>query len=191
MDLPVSFQIRSSSPCRPVRVIASTEPKDVGIDRQRARNPDALALTARELVGPAIAVALEAHQLECPVDALALDVLAHLDALETERDVVTYAAPRHQIRGLKDHGDLPAGRVLAGMLDLHRAPEGGDQIGDHPQERGLAGARHADDGHELALLDGKVESIEDRDAAVEADGQVLRADHRCHSSILLWMRTKT
>ncbi len=164
--------------------------QDVRIDSEGPGDTDALALPAGELVGPAITKAAQTDQLQRAFHPFALDRGGHVDPLQAQRDVVLHAPPRHQIGGLKHHGDLPPSRVRARKFDFYRALESGDQPGNHTQQRRLAGAGHTNDGHELAFLDSKVQAGEHRRRAVKTDRQLLGANYRCHASILLWICTK-
>ena len=96
--------------------------QQVGIDRERAGQPDALAHAAGELVGPARLGARKADQLEiAPRDPLALR-RAHALGLEPELDIGERAAPGQELGVLEHHGAL----VIAAE---HRPARGFEQAG--------------------------------------------------------------
>jgi hypothetical protein len=70
---------------------------------------------------------------------------------------------------LEDHRDVPAGRIDV----VHHLVADGQlavgnvlQAGDHPQGRGLAAARRAEEHHELAVVDGQIEVVDRGDLSV-------------------------
>ena len=93
--------------------------------------------------------ALDVHRL------VAADCAAmRLDDFKRQQQVFQRGAPRQERRRLERHaGDL---HRLADRLtgDLHRPLEGELQAGRELHQRGLAAARRADDGRELARSDG-------------------------------------
>jgi hypothetical protein len=71
-----------------------------------------------------------------------------------------------------------------------RAAECGNQVGNDAQQSRFTRAGYTHESDKLAFLDGQVELFEDGCNAIETDRQVFGVDYRCHSSNLLWMRTK-
>ena len=143
------------------------------IAHQRTADRDALALAARELVGPSLEQLLDLqHRRGLPDPALDLR-LGRLRHLEAERQVAAHVHARIERVGLEHHGDAvlgllpgdvaPADPDLAG-LDL-------EQAGDRVEQGRLAAARRAEQDQELALLDVDRQAVEHPDRA-EDDGDV-------------------
>ena len=119
------------------------EEEHLGLRRERACEAHALALAAGELGRVALPEALELHEMEELLDALADLCLRPLPHLEPERDVVRHG---HVLEGrvvLEDEAD-PAllrrelGRVVPGDEDLPAVRR--LEPGDDPEQRGLPGA---------------------------------------------------
>jgi hypothetical protein len=116
----------------------------------------ALALAARELARLALQEVADAEDVGRLVDAL-LDLgpreFAHLEA---ERHVVVHAHVRVERVVLEHHRDVA---VHGCQVVHHRAVDGdvagADRLepGNHPQRRGLAAPRRADEHHELLVAD--------------------------------------
>ena len=130
--------------------------EQLGLEGERAGDPDALALTAGELVGvPVVVLGVETHDLEQlphPVEHLLLR--HHLVHPQRGADDRAHRVPRVQraVGVLEDHLDLFAvrqhllGRQVADLvaLELHRARGGVEQPRDEAPGRRLAAARLAD-----------------------------------------------
>src|SRR5262249_53349040 len=82
--------------------------------------------------------------------------------LERERYVRQGRSPRKGGLFLKHHSDGPALRPRRLAFELDRAVEATEEAADDVEQRGLAAARRADDGDELALLDVEGDMV-DRD----------------------------
>ena len=145
---------------------------------QRARDGDALALPARELVGMVAHAVLEADALERLGGAPAALGARHPRVDHRQLDVLERGGARQQMEGLEHEPDLAvadAGElVLRGVLDrllveAIGAGAGRVEAADQVHQRRLAAARGAHDGEVLALLDVEV------DAGERADG--LRPHH--------------
>ena len=127
------------------------EQHHLGLDRERAGERHALALAARELAGVAVGQAVELHEREQLVDAVARLALGALADAQAEADVLAH---RHVLEGgvvleHEAHAAL-AHRHLGGVLarDDHAAGVRGLEAGDHAQQRRLARARGAEQGGE-------------------------------------------
>ncbi len=139
------------------------EQQHLGARRQGAGKRHALRLAAGNLVGAALGEFLHPHQLQHGGDAgfdLRLRPPQHLQA---EGDVVPHRQMREQRVALEDGVDRPlerrqSGNVLAMQQD--RAFGRVFEPGDHPEQRGLAAARGAEQGEELVLADGDRHIVE-------------------------------
>jgi hypothetical protein len=125
---------------------------DLGLERQCARDPDALLHAARKLGWTLALGAGEADQID--------------ESLRVRRDIVARApppfrrhrigdvahdgAPRQQRVALEDHRAIDAGPVNHLAVDDHGALGGPVEPGQDVEHRGLAAARMADDADELA-----------------------------------------
>jgi hypothetical protein len=111
------------------------------LDDDGARQRHALLLPARQLVGPALRVAGQPHQLERGTD-LGLDRSAGQAPLDQpEGDVVPHRQVRPQRVALEHHADVALPRRLAGdvdAVDQHLAALVLVEPGNQPQQRALA-----------------------------------------------------
>ena len=134
------------------------------LDRQRAGQGDALLLAAGQLAGVAVGVLAEADQLEHLAGATLRAVAAVLAAqLEPEGDVVEHGQVREQAVGLEDHPHVALVRRDPGdVLAAHRDGAGRRLVeaGEDPQRGGLAAARRAEQGDQLAGLEVQGEPVE-------------------------------
>jgi hypothetical protein len=133
----------------------------------------ALLHAARQLPRVALLEAAQADQpqqlgahapVALPVEALHVDGQQH---------VVEHRAPGKQHRRLEDHADVAAGAVDERAAQPRLAGGGRQDAGEDLEQRGLAAARGADDGHELALGDVERRAVQRHDGAV-AGGVRLR-----------------
>jgi hypothetical protein len=166
----------------------------VGLHDQRPGDRDALALPARELVGPLVQgdVGVEAHRVEGLAD-LGLVLLAAAPPPDPQRlgQDVAHLPPRVQRRDrvledeLEAGADLPqalarqAGQVLP--VEAHPTRRGRRQLDDRLAGRRLAAARLADEAERLALADVEGHARDGVDllaAGGELDDQVLHPEQR-------------
>ena len=164
------------------------EQQHLGLDGDGAGDGDALLLAARKLGRPAVGVGGEADQLQ-RLGHLGVDLATRQAAfLEAEGDVLGHRHVRPQRVALEHHADvaLPwrqAGDVLAVEQHLARLRLG--EARDQPQQGGLAAARGAEKGEELAGPDRKIDALQDvrgpvaqvHAANVDADRLGHRAAH--------------
>src|SRR6185369_2928016 len=159
--------------------------KDLRLDRKRAREGDALALAARELVRVTFREVVELHHREQPGDPgpdLGL-VGAHRlrPHAQAERDVLEDRHVAEQGVVLEDEADAPLADVgIGGVLAMeeHGARVGHLEAGDHAQQRRLARPRWAEQRDELAGRNVEAEVVAD-DGLAEALVQVAHLDaHR-------------
>jgi hypothetical protein len=138
---------------------------------------DALPLPAGELLRLAVEELLELEDPCRIVDAL-LDLgLGDLAQLEAEGEVVANRHVRVERVALEHHRDVAVlgGHVVDDLVaDAQRALGDLLEPGDHPQARGLAAARRADEDHELAVTDLEVEVRHGGDVAVLLDHVIER-----------------
>ena len=115
-----------------------------------------------------------------------ISLLAHAVLLEAEGDVVRHRHVREQRVGLEHHVGRPLpGRHRRHVLAVDQDPAGGRRLeaGEHPQQRGLAAARRAQQGEELALVDVEADIVDGVDVA-ELLGDVLDLDERLGARVL-------
>jgi hypothetical protein len=176
------------------RTLASSAPnglveqQDLGLDRQRTGQRDALALPARELVGVALGQPFELDQVEERAHLLldrrvggALGARAHAQA---EGDVLEDRHVPEERVVLEHEAHVAVLHALVGgvlTLDQHATGIGSLEARDYPQQRGLARARRTQEGHQLAGRDLERNVGEGLEAA-EALGDVLDLDG--HGSFL-------
>ena len=165
---------------------------DLRLDRQGARDADALLHAAGQFRRPLLLGAGEADE----VDEF-LRLRAHLGLAPTppfrrhrEGDVAHHAAPGQQRMALEDHGAIEARAMDRLVVDDHGAVARRIEAGQDVEHRGLAAARMPDDAGEVAALHREPQVFEDRVGAArlrEAPRDVLDGNefvgHRstCHS----------
>ena len=128
----------------------------------------ALLLPAGELVGPAPLHAAELHEPDRLGDAPVTFGPLHLLHLQAEGDVAGHVHVGEQGVGLEDRVHRPlVGRQRPDFLaeDLEAAHRREVQPGDHPQRRGLAATRRAQQGEELPVADLEVDVVHGSDVA--------------------------
>ena len=141
----------------------------LGLVHQRPGDGDTLLLAAGEGVHPALAVALQVHQVQHIIH-LAVDfILGHLFQLQAEGDVVPHVQVRKQ-RVLLKHGIHPAlvgrdaGNILA--VENHAAGIRRFKPADDAQGGGFPTAGRAQQGDELLFADVQVNMIQHRRAVI-------------------------
>ena len=118
---------------------------------QRARDGDALRLSAGEFARPHRRLLGQADALERARDALAAFGLRPI--LQSEADIVGDREPRQQPRLLEDDADLLVRRGDGHAVEHDAALARRVEARHRAQQRGLAAARAADDGDDLARRD--------------------------------------
>ena len=154
------------------------EQQHAGLDGERAGQRHALPLAARELGGIAVGEAVELHEREQLVDALADLGLGPLADLEAEGDVAAHGEVLEGGVVLEDEADPTllrndAGHVL--VADHHAPGVGRLEPRDDPQERRLAAAARPQQGRERAVRNLDTDVVERREVA-EALRDVLGVD---------------
>ena len=128
------------------------------IDRERARQPDALLHAARELVGELIRAVLEADELQDLTRSRVTIMLRNALHLEPEGDIVDHRAVSEQPEVLEHHrrGVAPHLKQLAAVrgcnvasVDLDATGGRLDQPDQRPHECRFPGARQAHDDEHL------------------------------------------
>ena len=156
------------------------EKPDVGLHRERSRDPHPLLLAAGKLPREVVLAALQADESDHPAGPLHVVAALHAPHLEREGDVLERGAMGQEGEVLKHHAHLAAPQIdefpvahreQVRALDLHRAGRGLDEAretahqGRFPRPRqahhdqGLAGADIQSDmvdrgDHAVALEDG-------------------------------------
>ena len=171
---------------------------DLRVLRERARERHALLLAAGELVGAHIRLIENAHLVQ-RFQRLELVLFAERAQQHTPEGHIRHAGGEHildhsrardQIERLEHHADAPAElpQRLAGkgahIRAVHRQRAGGDPVHavHRPQQRGLARAGAADDGDELAVLNGQVHIVQAHGAVGIYLGYMVKYDHTVSSS---------
>ena len=156
--------------------------------REDGRDGHLLLLAARERGDLAVAQVLDAHGGKRLADALLDLVVRHAEVLEAKEYLVLDDGGHHlRVDVLQDAADHAADvgeGDLASVLAVHegRAKEltrevVGDGAAHDGGERRLAGARRADDAHELALAHGEVDVVQSALGALPVgEGDVLQLD---------------
>ena len=136
---------------------------------ERAREGDPLALAAGELARLSRLEARQAHELERLRDPGLPLAPAHLPHHEPVPDVVADGHVRKEGVVLEDGVHVALVGRQARHVDAvqqHLALGRELEPGDHPQGRGLPGARRAEHGEELAVSDIEADSVDGDDVAV-------------------------
>ena len=135
-------------------------------DRAPHRHP--LPLSARELARIALEQMREVQHAGGLVDLRGDLGRGFLAQLQAEAHVVANVEMRIQRVALEHHRDVALARlevVDAAIADDDVARRDRLESGDHPQQRGLAAPRRADQHRELAVGDVEVDAAHDRDIA--------------------------
>ena len=148
------------------------EEEDPRLAHDGAADGDALALAAGKLAGLAVEQLVDLQDLGGLRDA-PLDLgLRRPQRLQAEGEVLAHRHVRVERVGLEHHREAALGRRdLVHRLAVDEDLAAGDLLepGDHPQQRRLAAARRADEDDELAVLDVKVDAVDDLDRAEALD----------------------
>ena len=154
------------------------EQEDLRLDRERPGERHPLLLAARELVRVAAGLVAEADQLEEPVGGRRRSVAADPAQPQAEGDVLARGHVREQAVGLKHHAHVaPVRRHVGDVVAVEQDPAGVEplQAGKRAQGRGLAAARGAEQGDELAGADLERQAVQRADLA-EAAAQIDQPD---------------
>ena len=142
----------------------------------------ALLLAARELAREAAAEGGQSHQFQRLADPPGALHRGHALHFEAERHVLGDRHVRKERVALEHDAEPALGglhRQKIAALQRDRASGRLDEARDHLQRRGLAAARRAQQGDELALLHAERQAI-DREVRAEALGQLLK-DEEAHA----------
>ena len=123
---------------------------------QRPRQRHALPLAAGELVRLALCQPPELHHFKRLLDAGAFCLLVERQPAQAVADIVLHRHVRKQCVGLEHHVDRPLVRRHAAhiyAIDADTAAARVRESRQHPQQRGLAATRSADQREHLALVD--------------------------------------
>ena len=151
------------------------EQQDRRLDGERPGQRHALLLAARELARQALAEGAELDHVEHAVDAPS-DLGAALAAgAQPIGHVLDHRHVREEGVVLEDDADIAlVGRQMvdAGAVDQHAAAGLADEARDDAQQGGLAAAGGAEQGHDLARLDGERHAV-DGDGRAVADREIV------------------
>ena len=156
-----------------------------GAADERPGDGNALAHPARELMGQGTLAPLVGRPAPAapPAPRAARPPPPAPADLQRQADVVDDAAPGQQRRVLKNEGEVagPAGLLRRTAEDADRPRSHRNQIGDGPQQCGLAAARRPQHGDEAGFGHLEADLVERGNAAgvsVETDYQVAYRDRR-------------
>ncbi len=152
------------------------------LERKCARDRGALLHAAGQLPGKPGGEIVEPDEAEVMLRPLLALRLGQAENLQRQRHIAGDRAPRIERRRLEDIAVLPRQPRLAGGEPVDRKPPAGRllEIGDDPQQGGLAAAGGAYEGDELAGFDRKIDLRQCIDRPVsrlEHQGQALDVDH--------------
>ncbi len=166
------------------------EEEDVGLQGQGAGDGDALLLASGELEGIGVGLLGEAHLVQQGHRDRAGLVGGTFEDVDLRLgDVAENGKMRKKVEILEDeaHAEADAAEGVLfgvdavadhGVLADEDGPAGDlFQVGDAAQEGGLAAAGGADDGHDVAFVDGEGDVAQDREVA-EGFRQVPHIDQR-------------
>ena len=122
------------------------------IDRERARDADALLHAAGELIRPPAAGVLQADEIEIALRGLAQLGAAHALHFQPEHHVFQRGQPRQQFGMLEHHAAIVAAAGDRDAVDRHPAAARGFEPHRDAQRRGLAAAARADQRDDLAVV---------------------------------------
>ena len=168
------------------------EQQHLRLHRERAREGNALALSARKLVGVALGEPLELHQLEqrphLLADARLREACLSRANAQAEGHILenAHVAEKRVVLEHEPHAPLAhvrIGGVLA--MEQHLPRVRPLEARDDPQQRGFARARWPEQREQLARSDLEAHLVE-RDEAAEALGQVLQRN--AHPMASVWRR---
>ena len=134
------------------------EQQDLRAHRQSTRHRHALAHAAGQFRRPAIERMRQADHFDVAARARGALRLAFPseDGIDRQRHVFEHSEPRHQRIGLEHQSAIGTRAVDLGPPDRDLAGVGFNETGDERHERRLAGPGEADDGDEIAFLDGEI-----------------------------------
>src|SRR5215469_1104617 len=159
--------------------------QDRGRDRERAREVDALAHSAGELVRIVALKAGQADELDHRLRPRAGLRLADALQLEAEAHIAQHIAPRIERVLLEHEAAVGAGRGDDVTADENAAACRLGEPLQHPQQGGLAAARRADDDEEFPWRDVEIDVLQREEplaAARELDAEILDRDRlRVHA----------
>ena len=131
--------------------------QDARLVDQRARDGQALAHAARQLMRVGIGEFGEAHQFQ-PQKRVALGAdVPHAVHLRAEHHVLFHREPREQRVALKHHAAILAGAGDGLAVEQHLAAALSVEAGERADQRGFAAAGRADDADELAPMHLKID----------------------------------
>ena len=132
----------------------------VGIGHQCSRNPDALAHAAGQFARQGATKAGQAHQVEHGIGALFAFGRRHALGFQTEFDILLHCQPGKQRERLEHHRHA-GGRAVDQITAVHGAAGvRRDQPGHDAQQRRLARARLAQQRHDFAFGQSKIDVIQ-------------------------------
>ncbi len=131
--------------------------KDARVVDQRPADGGALLHATGEFHRILDAEVVETDHRKQLLHALAGLGLVQALHLDREHDVLLDRAPGQQHRALKHHADVPPGRLHRRAVEDDVALCHVEQAGENLEQRALAAAGRADDGHELLVGDVQID----------------------------------
>ena len=143
--------------------------QQLGIDHQRAREADALAHAARQLLRVGVFEPVEADQVDGGQRPLAALLRRHALRFQPQLDVLLDREPGEQREALEHHGKSVGGAFDRLAVDCRlRRSLGRHQPRDDAQKRGLARAGAAQQRDNLVVVHGQVDIVEHEQIAARA-----------------------
>ncbi len=145
------------------------EQKDARIAHNGPAHGDALALTAREILGRAVEIIAEPQQLGRLGHGGGGLLLGDIAQAQAEAHVLGHAQMRVERVILEHHGDVAVLRldiVDHPPVDRDRARGHILEPGDHPEHRRLAAARATDQRDEFAVVHGEIHPMDHLGATI-------------------------
>jgi hypothetical protein len=154
--------------------------QQLGLNRQRPRNGNPLLHSARQLPRKLLLKTAEVHQFQIALDPCCGIRRPH--DLQRQPHILFHCAPRIKRRRLKHIAIGPRHPCLRRAHAIHRhgAARRLFQIGNHPQKRGLAAARRADEGNKIPVIHREADPLQGKNWPVsrgEREAQITCVYH--------------
>jgi len=161
------------------------EEEELGLAGDGAADGDTLALAAGQFLRLAVEEGLDLQDLGGALDRRGDAGARRAAHLEAEAEILAHRHVRIERVVLEDHGDVAFARrhvVDHLVVNDDLAARYRFEPGDHPQNRALAAAGGTDQDDELALVDLKIDAVDDLQLAVFLD-QLLDDDVRHQTAL--------
>ncbi|MCY1427835.1 hypothetical protein D9M71_436980 [compost metagenome] len=133
------------------------EQQEIRLHRQRAGEPETLALATGKLGDAVVGMFLQTNQFQHLARPYLAFGLAQATNAQTQRDILQRAQPGHQRVVLEHHATLAAGAFEGAAIDLHAAAVRRLEPGQHIEQAGLAAAGRPEHHQRFALGQAQVQ----------------------------------